>query len=293
MNVVRTTGVTKHFGAVAALDGVSVELAENTIHGLLGRNGAGKTTLMKILTGQEFETSGTVEVLGQRPHENPDVLSRVCFVKESQHYPEKFRVKHALRAAELLYPTWDGPYAAALLADFAVPAGRLLRKLSRGQLSAVGVIIGLASRAPLTLFDEPYLGLDAAARQLFYDRLLADYAEHPRTIVLSTHLIDEVSDLIEHVVLLDRGKVLIDADAESLRGEAVAVTGPADAVERFAAGCEELHRERIGGSLRVTLTGAPERPAPGLDFEPVSLQQLVVRTTQHHGGPVAAGKEPR
>lgn len=291
MTVVRTTGVTKRYGPLAALDGVSVELAENTIHGLLGRNGAGKTTLMRILTGQAFETGGTVEVFGQHPYENAGVLSRVCFVKESQHYPEKFRVKHALRAAELLYPSWDAAYAAALLADFAIPAAGRIGKLSRGQLSAVGVIIGLASRAPLTLFDEPYLGLDAVARQLFYDRLLADYTEHPRTIVLSTHLIDEVSDLIEHVVLLDRGRVLIDTDAESLRGEAVAVTGPAEAVERFAAGHHELHRERIGGSLRVTLTGARDRHEPGLDFEPVSLQQLVVRTTQGRGGPVAAGKE--
>ncbi|EOD69438.1 ATP-binding cassette domain-containing protein [Amycolatopsis vancoresmycina] len=293
MNVVRTTGLTKRYGPLAALDRVSVELAENTIHGLLGRNGAGKTTLMKILTGQARETGGTAEVFGEHPYENAGVLSRTCFVKESQHYPEKFRVKHALRAAELLYPNWDRSYAATLLADFAVPAGHLLGKLSRGQLSAVGVTIGLASRAPLTLFDEPYLGLDAVARRLFYDRLLADYAERPRTIVLSTHLIDEVSDLIEHVVLLDRGRVLIDADAESLRGDAVAVTGPAEAVERFAAGYDELHRERLGGSLRVTLTGAPDRLAPGLDFEPVSLQQLVVRTTQRHGGPVAAGKEAR
>jgi ABC-2 type transport system ATP-binding protein len=293
MNVVRTTGLSKRYGPLAALDRVSVEFAENTIHGLLGRNGAGKTTLMKILTGQARETGGAVEVFGQHPYENAGVLSRTCFIKESQHYPEKFRVKHALRAAELLYPNWDDAYAAALLADFAVPAGQALGKLSRGQLSAVGVTIGLASRAPLTLFDEPYLGLDAVARQLFYDRLLADYAEHPRTIVLSTHLIDEVSDLIEHVVLLEGGRVLIDADAESLRGDAVAVTGPADAVERFAAGYDEVHREQLGGSLRVTLTGAPDRFAPGLDFEPVSLQQLVVRTTQRHGGPVAAGKESR
>jgi ABC-2 type transport system ATP-binding protein len=291
MNVVRMAGVTKRYGDVAALDGVSLELAENTIHGLLGRNGAGKTTVMRILTGQAFETGGEVAVFGQHPYENADVLSRMCFIKESQHYPDKFRVRHALRAAELLYPHWDPAFAASLLADFAVPVNRLLRRLSRGQLSAVGVIIGLASRAPLTLFDEPYLGLDAVARQLFYDRLLADYAEHPRTVVLSTHLIDEVSDLIEHVVLLDAGRVLIDADAETLRGETVAVTGPADAVERFAAGYDVLHREQIGGSLRVTLAGAGNRLEPGLDFEPVSLQQLVVRTTQRHGRPVAAGKE--
>src|ERR1700709_2720420 len=139
-----------------------------------------------------------------------------------------------------------------MLSDFRLPTNRRIKKLSRGQLSAVGVIVGLASRAPLTFFDEPYLGLDAVARQLFYDRLLADYAEHPRTVVLSTHLIDEVSDLIEHVVLMDQGKVLIDEDADVLRGRAVTVTGPVEAVERFATGHTELHRERLGGFLRVT-----------------------------------------
>jgi ABC-2 type transport system ATP-binding protein len=197
MSVVRMAGVTKRYREVAALDGVSLELAENTIHGLLGRNGAGKTTVMRILTGQAFQTGGEVAVFGQHPYENAEVLSQMCFIKESQHYPDKFRIRHALRTAELLYPHWDPAFAGSLLADFAVPVNRLLRQLSRGQLSAVGVIIGLASRAPLTLFDEPYLGLDAAARQLFYDRLLAVYAEHPRTVVLSTHLIDEVSDLVD------------------------------------------------------------------------------------------------
>jgi ABC-2 type transport system ATP-binding protein len=279
MTVVRLHGVTKHYGQVAALDGVSLTLAENAIHGLLGRNGAGKTTLMRILSGQEFETAGTVAVFGEHPYENAGVLSRVCFVRESQRYPERFRVRHALRAAELLYPNWDKGFADTLTAGFALPPDRLIGKLSRGQLSALGVIIGLASRAPLTLFDEPYLGLDAVARQLFYDHLLADYAEHPRTVVLSTHLIDEVADLIEHVVLLDRGRVLIDSDADTLRGQTVAVTGPASLVERFAASRSVVHRERHGALLRVTVTGPPE-PTDGLEFEPVSLQQLVVRTTR-------------
>ncbi|MBC8091039.1 MAG: ABC transporter ATP-binding protein, partial [Pseudonocardia sp.] len=267
----------------------------NTIHALLGRNGAGKTTLMQVLTGQEFETSGTVEVFGAAPRENAAVLSRVCFVKESQRYPDNFRVTHALRAARLLFPNWDAAFAAQLVEEFALREKQLIKRLSRGQLSAVGVIIGLASRAPLTFFDEPYLGLDAVARQLFYDRLLTDYSEHPRTVVLSTHLIDEVSDLIEHVVLIDKGKILLDEDAEALRDRAVTVTGPGSAVEQFVAGRPELHREQLGGFLRVTVTGAPARPVgTDLEFEPVSLQQFVVRTTQSHGpqhndGPVGAG----
>jgi ABC-2 type transport system ATP-binding protein len=280
-NPVSLSGVSKRYREVAALDEVSIELAENTIHGLLGRNGAGKTTLMHILTGQAFETAGTVRVFGEHPYENAGVLRRVCFIKESQRYPDWFAVKHALQAAALLYPDWDETFATDLVDDFDLPLERRVKKLSRGQLSAVGVVIGLAAQAPLTIFDEPYLGLDAVARQTFYDRLLADYAERPRTIVLSTHLIDEVSDLIEHVVLLDRGRVLLEGDAETLRGDAVTVTGPSGAVSSFVAGYDVLHREDVGGTTRVTVRGVDERPdLAGLRFEPVSLQQLVVRTAQ-------------
>ncbi len=300
VNPVSLTGVSKRYREVAALDEVSIELTENAIHGLLGRNGAGKTTLMHVLTGQAFETSGTVRVFGEHPYENAGVLRRVCFIKESQRYPDWFKVKHALQAAELVYPSWDAGFAAELVEEFALPPDRTIKKLSRGMLSTVGVVIGLAARAPLTIFDEPYLGLDAVARQQFYDRLLADYAEHPRTVVLSTHLIDEVSDLIEHVVLLDRGRVLLDGDAQTLRGEAVTVTGPSGAVSSFVAGQDVLHREDVGGMSRVTVRGVTERPAiGGLNFEPVTLQQLVVRTAQSrrdadvdrrsNSGPVAAG----
>jgi energy-coupling factor transporter ATP-binding protein EcfA2 len=94
--------------------------------------------------------------------------------------------------------------------DFALPGNRAVKKLSRGMASAVGIVIGLAAHAEITLFDEPYLGLDAVARQIFYDRLLADYAEHPRTVLLSTHLIDEVANLLEHVVVIDRGRIVAD-----------------------------------------------------------------------------------
>ncbi|PRX50143.1 ABC-2 type transport system ATP-binding protein [Prauserella shujinwangii] len=281
MSVVRMRNVTKHYGRTAALSGITLDLAEHRIHGLLGRNGAGKTTIMQILTGQNFETSGEVEVFGQHPYENTDVLGKVCFIRESQKYPDIFAARHAFAAAELLYPNWDTDFAAELADEFALPLNRRIKKLSRGQLSAVGVIIGLAARAPLTFFDEPYLGLDAVARRLFYDRLLTDFAEHPRTIVLSTHLIDEVSDLIEDVVLIDRGKLLLDEDAETLRSRAVTVTGPVSAVEAFARHHRELHREQLGGLLRVTLEGPrPESDVDGLQVEPVSLQELVVRTTQ-------------
>jgi ABC-2 type transport system ATP-binding protein len=282
--VVEAHGLTKHFGKVHAVEDATFTIEENRIYGLLGRNGAGKTTLMSLLTGQEFATAGSVEVYGRSPVENASVLERTAFIKESQKYPEDFRVKHVMRSAPWFFSEWDAEFAGRLVEDFRLPLDRRIKKLSRGQLSAVGVIVGLASRAPLTFFDEPYLGLDAVARQLFYDRLLSDYSEHPRTVVLSTHLIDEVSNLLEHVLVIDDGRIIIDSDADTLRGSATTVAGTKAAVDAFTRTREVLHREGIGGLASATLAGldASGRRAAadaGLEITPVSLQQLIVRST--------------
>ncbi|MFE0591915.1 ATP-binding cassette domain-containing protein [Micromonospora echinospora] len=289
MSVVAAAGLTKRFGDVTALDGLTFTLEENTIYGLLGRNGAGKTTLMQLITGQNSVTSGKLTLFGERPYENEQVLKRVVFVKESQKYPTVYKVRHVLSLAGRLFPNWDDDFAQSLADEFSLPRDRDVRRLSRGMTSALGVTIGLAARAPLTFFDEPYLGLDAVARQLFYDRLLADYAEHPRTVVLSTHLIDEVADLIEHVLLLDRGRLLLDAPSDELRGEVVDAIGPAEVVDGFATGRQVLHRSQLGGTVRATLRGSFDdadrlrAKQLGLDLEPASLQQAVVRLTTERG----------
>ena len=278
--------VTMQFREHTALDGVTTAFEQDAITGLLGRNGAGKTTLMQLLTGHRVPTTGRIEVFGARPYENDTVLSRMCFIKEGQRYPDHFRVRDALDAAAMLFPAWDADLALSLLRDFDLPAKRPVKKLSRGMTSAVGIIIGLASRAEVTLFDEPCLGLDAVARQLFYDRLLADYAEHPRTVVLSTHLIEEIASLLERVLLIDRGRVLLDADAESLRGSALTLTGPLDKVATFAGRHELLHTESLGGHSRavVRLLGGADGEdarAAGLTSEPTNLQQLMVALSLH------------
>jgi ABC-2 type transport system ATP-binding protein len=293
--VVEADGVTRAFRQVVALDRVSFSLRNNTIYGLLGRNGAGKTTLMQILSGHLLPTSGRVAVLGEQPYEQDKIRAQLCFIRENQRYPDSFRVHHALRAASRLFDNWDEPYAQSLVDDFGLPRSRTVKKLSRGMLTALGIVIGLAARAPLTFFDEPYIGLDAVARQLFYDRLLSDYAEHPRTVVLSTHLIDEVADLVEHVLLLDRGRLVVDEEAERLRGQVVTVSGPATAVDRVAAGRTELSRANVGTLTRSTLRGLDEagRVAVadlGLTLEPASLQQAIVSLT---AATSANGKEKR
>jgi ABC-2 type transport system ATP-binding protein len=297
--VVAVHALTKTFGDVAAVDNVSFTLEQNRIYGLLGRNGAGKTTLMHLLTGQQFATTGSIHVFGESPVENAGVLRRVCFIKESQRYPDAFEVRHVLQTARMLFPNWDDAYSDALVADFQLPRRRKVKKLSRGMLSALGVSVGLASRAPLTFFDEPYLGLDAVARQMFYDHLLADYAEHPRTVVLSTHLIDEVADLLEHILLIDRGRILLDQEADALRGEVAVVTGPDAAVAAISAGHDVLRRERLGALTRATVRGridgssAQRAQADGLTVEPATLQQIIVRITTQNPDAVLTSEATR
>jgi ABC-2 type transport system ATP-binding protein len=292
--VIEVKNLTKRYRDTTAVDDISFTIERDAIYGLLGRNGAGKTTVMSILTAQNFATAGDVRVFGEAPYENAAVLSRMCFVRESQKYPDDATPTHAFRIARLFYPNWDQGVADRLVREFRLPMKTRIKKLSRGQLSAVGVIIGIAARAEVTFFDEPYLGLDAVARQIFYDRLLEDYTEHPRTVILSSHLIDEVSNLIERVLVIDRGRLVMDEDTDAVRDRAATIVGDAAAVDEFTAGREVIHREHLGRVASVTVLG-PLTPADrqrlaaaGLDATPVSLQQLVVRMTQAAASGAAA-----
>lgn len=283
--VVEAQRLTKSFGDVTAVNDVSFSIEAEKIYGLLGRNGAGKTTVMQIITAQQFPTSGEVTVFGEAPYENSRVLSQICFVKDSQKYPKYFRLTDVLEVASLFFPKWDREYALALIDAFRLPLNRRMSGLSQGMRSATGAIIGLASRAPLTIFDEPYLGMDAVARSLFYDWLLEDYAEHPRTVILSTHLIDEVSRLLEHVLVLDVGRLILDEEVEALRGRAFTVVGPSAKVDSYTMGKDVLSREPFGGLVSATVmcngnaSDRQQAAALGLELAPVSLQQLIVHLT--------------
>jgi ABC-2 type transport system ATP-binding protein len=278
---ISVAGLTRRYRGHVALNDVTVDIEGPSITGLLGRNGVGKTTLMRVIAAQEFATAGRVRVLGDSPVENDAILRRMVFVREDQAFPD-LRVRQVLQVASWFYPNWSAELAEALLADFGLPLNRKLKKLSRGMRSAVGIIIGLAARAEVTLFDEPYAGLDAVARQVFYDRLLADYAEHPRTVLLSTHLIDEAADLLERVVVMDHGRVVLDAAADDIRGSAATVSGPTAAVSEFTAGRVIWDRRMIAGQESAVVAGAMDdrdwarARELRLSLTPLSLQQLVV-----------------
>jgi ABC-2 type transport system ATP-binding protein len=287
----RTENLSVRFAGVPALDRLDLRLAPGKIHGLLGRNGSGKSTLAAVLAGFRRPDEGRVLIEGgdlgtaQEPYENAVVTSRVCLIRESGDRPESVSVKQAISLAAALRPYWDAELAGDLLDRFEVPLNKKIQKLSRGKKSALGVVLGLASRAPLTIFDESYLGMDVPSRNLFYDALLADYTEVSRTFVLSTHLVSEVSAMLEEVVILDNGRLVTQSPVDSLRGRGASIVGPAAAVDKFTVGFTVLAEERLGGTKSTTVLGdldqalLADATAAGLEIGPVGLQDLFVHLT--------------
>lgn len=283
---VQVSDLTVRYGDTTALDGVSFALRPGVITGLLGRNGSGKTTALSVLASFLPKSDGTVLVDGEEPWENARVMGGTCLIRESGDLLPDRPVSEMVRMLANRRATFDVGLAARLLDTFELGPDDRPDRMSRGKKSAFGVVVGIASRAPLTLLDEVHLGMDAPARYAFYDALLADWLEHPRTIVLSSHLIGEVERLLEDVVVLDRGSVLVQQDAESLRTRGMTVTGPVDAVEAFVVGRDVVARQRLGSTVQATVVGAlpdDERNARlgGLELGPVPLQDLFVHLTDH------------
>ena len=279
------------YGDVAAIDDLTFSLEPNRIYGLLGRNGSGKTSLLSVLSAFRKPTSGDVLIGGQPVWENPAVTSQVAFIRESGDTVEDSeKPKEALRFAEYLRPHWDKAYADELIERFQVPMDTKIGEMSRGQRSALGIVLGLAARAPITIFDETYLGLDAPSRYAFYDEILNDYMEHPRTFIISTHLIEEVSRIFEEVLIIDKGRLLLQDETEALLTRGSAITGPADVVDRHIDGLTVIGERQLGRTRSVMVYGALDEAQSrqmreaGLDLEPLALQDLFVHLTASKGG---------
>ncbi|MCD5322344.1 MULTISPECIES: ABC transporter ATP-binding protein [Pontibacillus] len=280
--------VTKKFGSTTALDGVTVQFEENKIYGLLGKNGAGKTTLMQLLAGHILPTSGDVRIGGDSPFNNRDVLRNLCLINESSNFKRRLKVKDVLKVAAMFYPSWSHETADRLLQTFSLRTNQSTKGLSKGMESALGIIIGLASRAKVTIFDEPYIGLDASARYMFYDVLLEEYEEYPRTIILSTHLIDEVSQLFEEVIVLKDGRVLLQQPAENMVQKSIKVSGKSSVVDEFAKGKQVIEEKSMMGMKTAILYGEyislDEAKSLGLEAERSTIQDVMVHLTNMEGG---------
>ncbi|WP_339222408.1 ABC transporter ATP-binding protein [Paenibacillus sp. FSL W7-1332] len=273
------------YGDLEAVRNVSFHLPAGKIYGLLGRNGAGKTSLLSVLASFREPSSGSVTVGGEQPFENAKIMKEVSFIYDIDYKDETDKVKAAIESAARHRPHFDTGYALELARKFNLPLDKQLKELSKGMQSAFNVCIGLASRSPVTILDEVYLGMDAPSREIFYRELLEDQERHPRTFILSTHLVSEMDYLFEEVIIIHKGQFVLQDDYESLTSRGVSITGPAAKVDEYIQGMKVLNVQQLGSTKAVMVYGELSEEAQlaahraGLEIGPISLQDLFIHLT--------------
>ncbi|WP_058306549.1 ABC transporter ATP-binding protein [Gracilibacillus massiliensis] len=277
---IKTNHLTKKYRKEVALDDLSFQLSGDKIIGLLGKNGAGKTTLMRLLAGHFSQSNGDLLINQESPFNNYSLSKNICLIMESNNFHDKFTVKDILKVSAKFYPYWDQEYAEELREIFRLKPKKKVKTLSKGMYSALGIIVGLASNSPITIFDEPYIGLDAAFRSTFYDLLLESYERNPRLIILSTHLIDEVSKLFEEVVILQEGKLLLHESVDDLANKHILLSGNKEEVDQFSSNKNVIHETSMLGQKTVVLYDESITDAEGLKVSRASLQELFVYLTK-------------
>lgn len=205
MTVIEFNNVTKTYGRRTVLNHMNFHIRQNVLTGIIGRNGVGKSTLMKIVAGHIQATSGTIRVFSDNPFNSLKVSANSILVDDTMSFSEKLTLKEILKEADHFYSNWDAPLAQRLFDYFGFHSDARHTDLSKGKKSTFNAIIGLASHCPLTIFDEPTNGMDTVVRKDFYRALLKDYIAHPRTILVSSHHLEEIEDLLEDILLIHDG----------------------------------------------------------------------------------------
>lgn len=285
----------KSYGRTKVLTDINLDLEENKIYGLLGRNGVGKTTLLKLITNQILRNSGGIELDGEDVFENALALEQISLARDLPISIKEKKVKEILAFARILYKDWDEDYKNYLVKEFNLNTKKKLSRLSTGNQTIVSLIIGLASRARLTMFDEPTLGLDAAIRYKFYNLLLEDYEKHPRTVIISTHLIDEVANLFEEVIILNEQQVALKEEVATLLEQSFYLSGREDLINPLIKNKRVIHRETFGVTKIVAIYGSLTEEENkyiknhNLETGNIPLQKLFVYLTENNQGGNSSG----
>lgn len=254
MNAIECKNITKTFRAeekrksdevITAIDNVSFAVEEKGIYALLGRNGAGKTTLLNMLCTKYIPNEGEVLLFGEPAYENEKQLKNICFMSDDMPAFNGFTVKKILAYAKAFYESFDYELCQRLLQLYGVKEETGYSVLSKGRRTALSIIIGLCSNSRIVLFDEIYSGLDAVARQQFYEILMEQQEKNPRTYILSTHLIEEMSGLFTDVIIIDGGKLILTSSMEDLRSKTFKCTGRDEAGD-ILSGKNILDIKRMG-----------------------------------------------
>jgi len=289
MGVIEIKNMSKYYGNFCALKDISLKIEPNKIYGLLGRNGAGKTTLLNLINNRLFPTEGEITIDGEGVLENDKAIGKMFYMTEKDLYPEAMKVGKAFVWTKEFYPSFDMEYAIALSKKFSLNTNKKIKALSTGQNSIMKLIITLASNAEVLMFDEPILGLDANHRELFYKELLQNFIDKPKTIILSTHIIEEISDILERVIIIKDKSIAVDDSVENLLERAYSIAGATSKVDEFIKDKNPINTEVLGSFKSATILGeltAKDRERINsfeLEINKVELQKLFIHLTNEGG----------
>ncbi len=216
--VIDITELTRRFDSRTALDSVSLSMPRGAVYGLVGANGAGKTTLIRHILGLLRAESGSVRVFGLDPVADPvAVLSRIGYLSEENDLPGWMRVDELIRYSRAFYPDWDDAYADELRQSFALDPAAKIRTLSKGQKARAGLLVALAHQPELLVLDEPSSGLDPIVRRDILGAVIRTIADEGRTVLFSSHLLEEVEEVADHVTMISEGRIALSAPLEAIR----------------------------------------------------------------------------
>ncbi|MEK4628545.1 MAG: ABC transporter ATP-binding protein [Solibacillus sp.] len=285
---IEVCNITKKYKEHVVLNNLSFTIEEPSIIGFLGHNGAGKTTFLNILSGLIPATSGEININNQLVFNNSAVLQDICFIAETDNFQLEMTVEQTLKANHYFYPNWDNQLAKQLICEFSLPLKGKIKNLSKGMVSALGIIVGLASQAKITIFDEPYIGLDVAARSKFYDLLLEQQDMNPRQFILSTHLIDEVSSIFDKVIIVQEGNLLLYKDFIDWDETIISVRGHKEAVDMVASKHTVLYEQLfMNEKMAVLYVTNSDAHFDTVKVERLSIQDLLVYLSKKNKGGIA------
>lgn len=276
MTVIEAHGLRKTFGKTIALDGVDLRVEEGRILGLIGLNGAGKTTALNAILGlTQFQ--GELKVLGRDPWTERNQLMRdVCFIADVAVMPRWMRVSQALDYVAGVHPRFDRAKAEAFLAKTAIKRTSKVRELSKGMVAQLNLALVMAIDAKLLVLDEPTLGLDILYRKQFYDSLLNDYYDHNRTIIVTTHQPEDIQHILTDLVLIDRGRIVLDCSMEEYESRYQEVMAHPDQIGAVRA-LRPMHERQILGRTIFLFDNADRRQIAALgDVHTPSIADLFV-----------------
>lgn len=248
MEQLRVDHLSKKYGNRVVLDDISFQFAPGKIYGLLGRNGAGKSTLLNIITGRILPSSGSVYLGDQESSNDDQVIGQFYLMSEANLYPKRTTIRRMFDLADGSYGHFDYQNAERQLKAFGIASYDHLSDLSTGLQTVAKLVVALNVNASYVFLDEPVLGLDVNHRELFYKELIKTYQNKQRTFVLSTHLIDEIQQLVEHVLVLDDHRIIEEGDVDEMLGRAYAISGPAKDVDQYVDGLRVLDSEQLGNT---------------------------------------------